>query len=146
MKNNFPWIQSFFEAMPGVTSDFKPEWGWTRFKLGGKMFAALLKDGEGEDFALTIKADPVEAELARATFWRVFPGYYCDKRCYNSIYLGDPGPDWEKVCAAIKDAASDAGAELPEALLKDMCRRSYALARAALPRKVAAALEIAPDA
>ena len=75
MTNCFPWVHAFLASLPGVESDFKPEWGWTRYKVGGKMFAAVCKNERGEDFLLTLKADPVEAELARAAFWRVFPGY-----------------------------------------------------------------------
>ena len=66
------------------------------------MFAAVCQNERGEDYLLTLKADPVEAELQRAAFWRVFPGYYCTKHCWNSVYLGDPGADWEEVTSRIR--------------------------------------------
>ena len=90
------WLHGFLAALPGAESDFKPEWGWTRYKVGGRMFAAVCQNERGEDFLLNLKADPVEAQLQRASFWRVFPGYYCTKHCWNSVYLCDPGADWRK--------------------------------------------------
>ena len=136
MTNRFLWLHGFLAALPGVESDFKAEWGWTRYKVGGRMFAAVCQNERGEDYLLTLKADPVEAELQRAAFWRVFPGYYCTKHCWNSVYLGDPGADWEEVTSRIRDAASDAEGELPEALLRDMCSRAHALTVAKLPRRL----------
>ena len=140
MTNNFPWVHAFLAALPGVESDFKPEWGWTRYKVGGKMFAAVCKNGRGEDYLLTLKADPVEAGLARAAFWRVCPGYYCTKHCWNSVYLCDSGADWAEVTARIRDAASEATGELPEALLREMCVRAHALMAKTLPKRLRDAL------
>ena len=100
------------------------------------MFAAVCQNERGEDFLLNLKADPVEAQLQRASFWRVFPGYYCTKHCWNSVYLCDPGADWAEVAARIRDAKSDAEGELPEALLRDMCRQAYALTVAKLPKRL----------
>ena len=75
MTNRFLWLHGFLAALPGVESDFKAEWGWTRYRVGGRMFAAVCQNERGEDFLLNLKADPVEAQLQRASFWRVFPGY-----------------------------------------------------------------------
>ena len=102
MTNRFLWLHGFLAALPGAESDFKAEWGWTRYKVGGRMFAAVCQNERGEDFLLTLKADPVEAQLQRASFWRVFPGYYCTKHCWNSVYLCDPGADWEEVTSRIR--------------------------------------------
>ena len=132
MTNRFPWVHALLASLPGVESDFKPEWGWTRYKVGGKMFAAVCKNERGEDFLLTLKADPVEAELARAAFWRVFPGYYCTKHCWNSVYLGDPGADWAEVTAAT--------GEVPEGLLREMCVSAHALMAKTLPKRLRDAL------
>ena len=30
MTNRFPWVHALLASLPGVESDFKPEWGWTR--------------------------------------------------------------------------------------------------------------------
>ena len=136
MTNRFLWLHGFLAALPGAESDFKAEWGWTRYKVGGRMFAAVCQNERGEDFLLNLKADPVEAQLQRASFWRVFPGYYCTKHCWNSVYLCDPGADWAEVTSRIRDAASSAEGELPEALLRDMCRQAYALTVAKLPKRL----------
>ena len=39
---NYPWLDTFLKSMPGSSSDFKEEWGWNRYLLADKMFAAIL--------------------------------------------------------------------------------------------------------
>ena len=68
--------------------------------------------------------------------------YKRQKHCWNSVYLGDPGADWEEVTSRIRDAASDAEGELPEALLRDMCSRAHALTVAKLPKRLRPAMGI----
>ena len=38
--NNYAWLDAYLRAKPGVTRDFKLEWGWDRYMAGGKLFAA----------------------------------------------------------------------------------------------------------
>ena len=114
MTNNYPWLYDYLAAKPGATSDFKAEWGWTRYMLDGKLFAAVCKNEAGEDYIVTLKLEPTEGELLRATFPSVFPGYYMDKRHWNSVYLDGT---------------------LPEYILRDVCEKSYRLILAKLPKK-----------
>ena len=62
-----------------------------------------------------LKCDPRLAEAFRAEYPDVVPGFYSDKRNWNSVYL---------------DGA------VPETLLRDMCDMSYSLVVAKLPKKV----------
>ena len=34
---NYPWVDDYLLAKPGVSKDFKTEWGWFRYLLGDKM-------------------------------------------------------------------------------------------------------------
>ena len=113
MTNRYPWIYGYLAGKPGATWDFKAEWQWTRYLLDGKLFAAVCKNREGEDWIVTLKLEPTEGELLRNTFESVFPGYYCDKRNWNSVYLDGT---------------------LPAEVLRDMCDKSYALILAKLPK------------
>ena len=38
----YPELDTLLLANPGAVRDYKPEWGWDRYMVGGKMFAALL--------------------------------------------------------------------------------------------------------
>ena len=29
--NNYPWLEAFLLALPGVTRDYKPEWGFMNY-------------------------------------------------------------------------------------------------------------------
>ena len=42
------WLDDYLMARPGVTKDFKPEWNWIRYQIGGKLFAAT--DGDRTEY------------------------------------------------------------------------------------------------
>ncbi len=92
--NNYPWLDEYLLAKPGVAKDFKAEWGWYRYMVGGKLFAALMHPSEQYDPAyagkdlINLKCDPMMAELLRSAHPEVMPGFYSDKRTWNSVNLG----------------------------------------------------------
>ncbi len=93
------WLDEYLLAKPGVTKDFKTEWGWYRYMVGGKLFAALLHPSDRYDPAyaekdlINLKCEPMLAELWRKEHPEVLPGFYSDKRCWNSVDLGGGLPD-----------------------------------------------------
>lgn len=117
--NQYEWLDAYLLSKPGATKDYKLEWGWWRYQVGGKLFAAACRPGpehKGYDCRelLTLKCEPRLAELLRAEYPDVIPGFYMDKRCWNSIFL---------------DGA------VPEDVLRDQCDRSYELVFVGLTRK-----------
>lgn len=126
--NSYPWIYDYLAGKPGATSDYKAEWQWMRYRIDGKMFAAVCKGDSGEDELLTLKLEPTEGELMRQTFSAVFPGYYCDKRHWNSVCLSP------EALAKWRPGASPDGMP-PDHVLRDMCDKAHALILAKLPRK-----------
>lgn len=118
--NNYEWLDAYLLAKPGVEKDYKAEWQWWRYQVGGKMFAAVLcpseqhqKEYAGKDL-INLKCDPMLAELYRGQYPEVLPGFYSDKRCWNSV---------------------DLGGALPEDLLRQMCDDSYKLVFGKLTKK-----------
>ena len=104
----------------GARRDYQPVWMWDRYLVADRMYAGLLYIGAHKDprYAnhpfLSIKIDPAEGEFYRAQYPdTVLPGYYSDKRTWVSIRLDG---------------------SLPEAELAALCRRSYDLVVAKLPR------------
>ena len=106
---NYPWLDGYLFAKPGVTKDFKEEWGWHRYMVGGKMFAALMHPSAKYDSAyaekdlLNLKCDPMLAELWRKEHPEVMPGFYSDKRSWNSVDLGGSLAE-ERLKAMIDDS------------------------------------------
>lgn len=94
----YPWLDEYLLAKPGVTKDFKVEWGWQRYMVGGKLFAALMHPSDKYDPAyaekdlINLKCDPILAELLRGEHPEVLPGFYSDKRTWNSVNLGGDLP------------------------------------------------------
>ena len=64
-----------------------------RFQVGGKLFAAICKDGAGNDALLTLKLPPEENRFLREQYEDILPGYYCNKEHWSSIRLEGSVPD-----------------------------------------------------
>ena len=121
--NDFEWLDRYLLSLPGVTKDFKVEWQWWRYMVGEKMFAAILHPSKkynamyAEKDLITLKCEPMQAELYRKQYPEIMPGFYADKRCYNSI---------------------DLRGELTKEFIKHMCRQSYDLIFSKLTKKMQA--------
>ena len=96
---NHPWLDEYLLKKPGATKDFKAEWGWHRYKVGGKMFAGAMRPSDkydpsyAEKNLLNLKCDPLLAERLREEYEDVLPGFYSDKRTWNSINLDGTIPE-----------------------------------------------------
>lgn len=110
----YEWIDSYLLNKKGVTKDFKIEWNWIRYQIGGKMFAAICLDSNNEPHYITLKLSPDEGEFLRQQFDDIIPGYYMNKTHWNSI-----NPD----------------GEVPDNLLKEMLDKSYQLVLSSFSRK-----------
>ena len=102
----YTWLDEYLLKKRAVTKDLKKEWNWIRYQIGGKMFAAVCLDGEDKPYYINLKLEPLEGEFLREQYEDIIPGYYSDKRHWNSVK-----PD---------------GA-VPDELLKEMLDKSYQL-------------------
>ena len=96
--NAYPSLEKHLSQKPGAIRYNKMEWKWDRWQVGGKLFAALCTPGpEHKEHAgrtmVILKCDPTMAEGFRAQYPEVVPGFYSDKRHWNSIYLDGKIPD-----------------------------------------------------
>ncbi len=109
--NRYPWLDACLLQKPGAQKAYKAEWGWMRYLVGGKQFAAVCCPGQehgvhaGREMVI-LKCEPVLAELFRQQYADVVPGFYSDKGNWNSVYL---------------DGA------VPKDVLEGMCEMSYRL-------------------
>ena len=37
----YDWLDEYLLSLPGAEKDYKPEWAWFRYRLRGKLFAAV---------------------------------------------------------------------------------------------------------
>ena len=117
----YEWLDEYLLSKPGAEKDFKLEWGWHRYMVRGKLFAAVCAPGPehkppyGGHELVNLKCDPRLGELFRAQYPEVEPGFYCDKRNWIAVLLDG---------------------ELPDDILRDLCDQSYALVVAKLPKYV----------
>ena len=110
----YDWMDAYLLAKPGVTKDFKPEWNWIRYHIGGKMFVSICLDESGREVYITLKLEPLRGEFFREQYADVIPGYYMNKTHWNSI---------------------NPNGVVPDELLRDMLDESYALVLAGLTKK-----------
>lgn len=78
-------IQSYCLDKRGATEAFPFGPEVMVFKVGGKMFALVRLDAI--PLRINLKCDPLMAESLRQEYPAITPGYYMDKRHWNSIIL-----------------------------------------------------------
>ena len=116
----YEWLDEYLLSLPGVERDYKPEWAWFRYMIRGKLFAAVCTPGPehktygGHDL-INLKCDPAEAELLRAQYPEILPGFYCDKRHWIACLLDG---------------------ELPDEVLRALCAKSHRLVLEELPKYI----------
>ena len=112
----YEWIDGYLLNKKGVTKDFKEEWNWIRYFIGGKMFAAIcLDDDTNLPYYITLKLEPVEGEFLRQQYEDIIPGYYMNKVHWNSI-----NPD----------------GNVPDELMRELLDKSYDLVLHGLSKKL----------
>ena len=102
----YTWIDEYLLSKEGVTKDLQEVWNWIRYKIGGKMFAAVCLGENDEPYYITLKLEPLEGDFLRQQYEDIIPGYYMNKIHWNSVK-----PD----------------GEVPDDLLKDLLDKSYLL-------------------
>lgn len=118
--NKYPWLEEYLLSKPGGVRDFKEEWQWDRYRVREKMYAAICtpdvkyEPHQGRTMVL-LKAAPADCLMLRETYPDIVPGFYSDKRTWNTIYL---------------DGA------VPDQVLRELCDQSYRLVMAGLPKRV----------
>lgn len=114
-KMKYMWLDEFLLSKRGTTKDYKEEWGWTRYQLKNKMFAAICKDAKGERDIVTVKLNPLDGDFLRNQYEDIIPGHYMNKIHWNSIYLDG---------------------NVPDELMKELMDKSYQLVLNGLSKKV----------
>jgi predicted DNA-binding protein (MmcQ/YjbR family) len=64
------------------------------FKVMGKMFALIPVGGA---VSISLKCDPIRAEMLRQTYPAITPGYHLNKRLWNSVEMDGTVPEDEVV-------------------------------------------------
>ena len=126
---NYPWLDQYLRSKPGAEWDYKVEWQWERYRVREKLFAAVCTPGpqyqpHAGHTMVILKCDPRLAEAFRAEYPDIVPGFYSDKRTWNSIYL---------------DGA------VPDHVLRDLCDLSYRLVTDQLSKRIRQELGLLVD-
>lgn len=110
----YEWFESDALSKPGATKDYKEEWRWHRYLVGGKMFAVEAED-EMHGMFITLKCEPLKGEFLRKQYVDIIPGYYMNKVHWNTVLRAG---------------------DVPEELIKEMLDESYHLVFQSLSKKL----------
>lgn len=97
-------VEEYILSMPNSRLDYPFGENTAVYKTGDKMFA-IIAEGTNP-LRLSLKCDPQLAELLRAKYETVLPGYHLNKKHWNTILLTGQLSDQE---------------------IKDLIRHSYEL-------------------
>ena len=95
---HYEWLDAYLLSFPGVEKDYQPVWQWFRYKVRGRLFAAVCSPGPeykiygGHDL-VNLKCGAAEGELLRARYPDILPGFYSDKRTWISCLLDGELPE-----------------------------------------------------
>ena len=120
----YPWVDSYLLGKKAVHKDFKEDWGWYRYQIGEKLFAAVCLDDSEKPYYITLKLAPANGDFYRQQYPDVLPGYYMNKVHWNSIR---------------------ADGEVPDTVLRDMLDEAYDLVLHSFSKKKQAELLLAAD-
>ncbi|WP_396194471.1 MmcQ/YjbR family DNA-binding protein [Flavobacterium sp.] len=83
---NIQQLYEFCLSKRGVTEHFPFDEDTLVFKVGGKMFCLTsLKEWENNTPSLNLKCDPERAEVLRAEYDAIKPGYHMSKIHWNTV-------------------------------------------------------------
>lgn len=125
----YPWFDEYCMAKPGVTRDFKEEWGWYRYFVAGKFFAAAGRNSEGEIVFVSLRGEPDFNDFLRQNYQAVTPGYYSNKALWNTVWFR-----LEDIPA--RDRNEKAPPLFPSnEVVREMVDRSYSIMVGKLPKR-----------
>ena len=108
-------FEEFGNELPFAKVYYREDWDCIYFDVHGKQFGLMSKEA-GQEAFITLKGDPETNEILRETSEDIVPGYYANKKHWNSVYLKST--------------------EISDSEIKNMIQTSYDLVWKKLPVKV----------
>lgn len=94
-------FQSYGRELPHAKVYYREDWDCIYFDLLGKQFGLMTKEAT-EETMITLKGNPETNEILRETYQDIVPGYYANKKHWNSIYLRSKEVSNEEMMEMIK--------------------------------------------
>ena len=82
------WLDEYLLSFPGAEKDFQPAWKWIRYKVRGKMFAAVCSPGPeygtyGVHDLASLRCEMSEGEWLQSAYPEILPDFCPDKRTWT---------------------------------------------------------------
>ncbi|MDS1028882.1 MmcQ/YjbR family DNA-binding protein [Bacillota bacterium LX-D] len=86
------FLMKLCEEKQGAELDYHLRWDAARYRVGNKMFAAISTD---KGLRITLKCDPILSDVLRQQYPQVAPGYFMNKKHWNTITVDGLIPEEE---------------------------------------------------
>ncbi|WP_079708678.1 MmcQ/YjbR family DNA-binding protein [Paraliobacillus ryukyuensis] len=103
MKQRMEFCKQVGNGLPGAKVYYREDWDAYYFDLLGKYFG-LMSSEANENAIITLKGLPDENEALRHMYADIIPGYYSNKRHWNSIMLKTEVLSNETIAQMIKQS------------------------------------------
>ena len=123
---NLDSAHAYLMSKKGATEERPFDLDTPVYKVMGKMFALLAP--EHDPPRITLKCDPDHALMLRDMYPAVIPGYYMNKRPWNTIILDESTSDARIPDTSIPDTS------IPDDEIEEMIDESYELVVARLTK------------
>lgn len=123
-----PWLDAYLRGFPGAATDYKAEWGFLHYRVGGRIFAITCTPGPqhrrhaGREL-VTLRCDRRMCESLRAQYDDIVPGFYADPRFWISVYLDGSVPD-ETLRALCAHSYDEAVKRLPKRVRQEIAKET----------------------
>lgn len=88
---SYEGLCAYLESKPGCTRDMPFDLETLVFRVGKKIF--VLMSWQDEPVVISLKCDPLEALDLRAKYATITPGYYMNKKHWNTVVCDGSVPD-----------------------------------------------------
>lgn len=116
-------FQSYARELPHAKVYYREDWDCIYFDLLGKQFGLMTKEAT-EETMITLKGNPETNEILRETYQDIVPGYYANKKHWNSIYLRSKEVSNEEMMEMIKKSYELVWKNLPAKIRNEYKEKS----------------------
>lgn len=112
-------FQAYGRELPHTKVYYREDWDCIYFDVLGKQFGLMSKEAT-EDTIITLKGNPETNESLRESYQDIVPGYYANKKHWNSIYLRSKEVSDEEIMGMIKNSYELVWKNLPAKVRKEL--------------------------
>ena len=123
IENRMAVLKNYGNSLPHGTVYYREDWDCLYFDVLGKQFCLMTKEASAES-VITLKGNPEVKEILRESYPDIVPGYYANKKHWNSIYLRSEEVSDEEIMKMIQTSYELVWKNLPAKIRNEYKEKS----------------------